>query len=41
MQSSRFRQRRVTASLTFDEDGLVATWREYYDAGVVVRAFRP
>jgi uncharacterized protein len=26
---------------TFDTDGLVASWREFYDAGVVVRAFRP
>jgi ketosteroid isomerase-like protein len=26
---------------TFDDDGLVASWREFYDAGVVVRAFRP
>jgi ketosteroid isomerase-like protein len=26
---------------TFDGDGRVARWREFYDAGVVVRAFRP
>jgi ketosteroid isomerase-like protein len=26
---------------TFDGDGLIASWREFYDAGVVVRAFRP
>jgi ketosteroid isomerase-like protein len=26
---------------TFDDDGLVSSWREFYDAGVVVRAFRP
>jgi len=26
---------------TFDDDGRVTRWREYYDAGVVVRAFRP
>lgn len=25
---------------TFDADGLVTSWREFYDAGVVVRAFR-
>jgi ketosteroid isomerase-like protein len=25
---------------TFDADGRVARWREFYDAGVVVRAFR-
>jgi uncharacterized protein len=26
---------------TFDDDGLIVRWREFYDAGVVVRAFRP
>ncbi len=26
---------------TFDDDGRVTGWREFYDAGVVVRAFRP
>ena len=26
---------------TFDAEGMVVGWREYYDAGVVVRAFRP
>ena len=26
---------------TFDDAGLVTSWREFYDAGVVVRAFRP
>jgi uncharacterized protein len=26
---------------TFDDDGLIVAWREFYDAGVVVRAFRP
>jgi len=26
---------------TFDDDGRIASWREFYDAGVVVRAFRP
>ena len=25
---------------TFDDDGRITNWREYYDAGVVVRAFR-
>jgi ketosteroid isomerase-like protein len=25
---------------TFDDDGLIVSWREFYDAGVVVRAFR-
>ena len=26
--------------ITFDDDGMVVRWREYYDAGAVVRAFR-
>ena len=26
---------------TFDDNGRIARWREFYDAGVVVRAFRP
>ena len=26
---------------TFDDDGLITKWREFYDAGVVVKAFRP
>ena len=26
--------------IRFDDDGLVTNWREYYDPGVVVRAFR-
>jgi ketosteroid isomerase-like protein len=25
---------------TFDDEGLIIGWREFYDAGVVVRAFR-
>jgi ketosteroid isomerase-like protein len=25
----------------FDDDGRITSWREFYDAGVVVRAFRP
>ncbi len=32
---------RYCTIVTFDEAGQVAHWREYYDAGVVVRAFRP
>jgi uncharacterized protein len=36
----RYRNRYVTV-FTFDDDGLVTGWREYYDAGVVVTAFRP
>ena len=35
-----YRNRYVTV-FTFDDDGLVIGWREYYDAGVVVKAFRP
>jgi ketosteroid isomerase-like protein len=34
-------QNRYVTIFTFDDDGLVTNWREYYDAGVVVRAFRP
>jgi ketosteroid isomerase-like protein len=34
-----YRNRYVTF-FTFDPAGLVTNWREYYDAGVVVRAFR-
>lgn len=25
----------------FDDDGMISSWREFYDAGVVVKAFRP
>jgi len=35
-----YRNRYVTF-FTFDDDGLITQWREYYDAGVVVKAFRP
>jgi ketosteroid isomerase-like protein len=35
-----YRNRYVTF-FTFDDAGRVSSWREYYDAGVVVRAFRP
>lgn len=31
---------RYCTIFTFDDDGKVASWREYYDAGEVVRAFR-
>jgi ketosteroid isomerase-like protein len=34
-----YRNRYVTF-FTFDDDGLITQWREYYDAGVVVKAFR-
>lgn len=32
---------RYCTIITFDDAGSVVSWREYYDAGVVVRAFRP
>ena len=32
---------RYVTVFTFNADGLVTNWREYYDAGVVVKAFRP
>jgi ketosteroid isomerase-like protein len=32
---------RYVTVFTFDDDGRIENWREYYDAGVVVRAFRP
>jgi ketosteroid isomerase-like protein len=32
---------RYCTIFTFDADGRVVSWREYYDAGEVVRAFRP
>jgi ketosteroid isomerase-like protein len=35
-----YRNHYVTV-FTFDDAGLVTGWREYYDAGVVVKAFRP
>jgi ketosteroid isomerase-like protein len=35
-----YRNHYVTV-FTFDDDGLVVGWREFYDAGVVVQAFRP
>jgi ketosteroid isomerase-like protein len=34
-----YRNRYVTF-ITFDDAGRVSNWREYYDAGAVVRAFR-
>ena len=33
-------QNRYVTVFEFDDDGKVVTWREYYDAGVVVRAFK-
>jgi ketosteroid isomerase-like protein len=32
---------RYATFFTFNTEGLVTNWREYYDAGVFVRAFRP
>ena len=40
-QNGRTYDNRYVTFITFDDDGNVAQWREYYDAGVVVRAFRP
>jgi ketosteroid isomerase-like protein len=34
-------QNRYVVFFTFDHEGRLTNWREYYDAGVVVRAFRP
>jgi uncharacterized protein len=31
---------RYCTIITFSDDGMVTRWREYYDAGEVVRAFR-
>jgi ketosteroid isomerase-like protein len=34
-------ENRYCTIFAFDDAGRVVRWREYYDAGVVVRAFRP
>jgi ketosteroid isomerase-like protein len=39
-QNGRPYRNRYVTLMEFDENGQVALWREYYDAGVVVRAFR-
>jgi ketosteroid isomerase-like protein len=39
--NGRTYQNRYVTFFTFDDAGKVTHWREYYDAGVVVRAFRP
>ena len=39
--NGRTYQNRYCTIFTFDAAGQVVSWREYYDAGVVVRAFRP
>ena len=33
-------QNRYCTIFSFDDDGRVVRWREYYDAGVVVQAFK-
>jgi hypothetical protein len=40
LHSTRRRSRYVTV-YRFDGDGRVVSWREYFDAGVVVCAFAP
>ena len=40
-ENGRQYQNRYCTVFTFDAAGQVVCWREYYDAGVVVRAFRP
>jgi ketosteroid isomerase-like protein len=40
-ENGRPYRNRYCTVITFDEEGRVARWREYYDAGEVVRAFRP
>jgi uncharacterized protein len=40
-ENGRTYENRYVTLIRFDDAGKVALWREYYDAGVVVRAFRP
>jgi uncharacterized protein len=40
-ENGRRYQNRYVTVFAFDDAGKVVNWREYYDAGVVVRAFRP
>jgi ketosteroid isomerase-like protein len=40
-ENGRTYDNRYITLIRFDDAGNVALWREYYDAGVVVRAFRP
>jgi ketosteroid isomerase-like protein len=40
-ENGRTYDNRYVTFITFDAAGEVTHWREYYDAGVVVRAFRP
>jgi ketosteroid isomerase-like protein len=39
-ENGRRYQNRYVTLVEFDDDGRVVLWREYYDAGAVVRAFR-
>jgi uncharacterized protein len=39
-ENGRPYQNRYVTVFEFDDDGKIRTWREYYDAGVVVRAFQ-
>jgi ketosteroid isomerase-like protein len=41
VENGRRYQNRYVFIFTFDPAGKVVNWREYYDPGVVVRAFRP
>jgi ketosteroid isomerase-like protein len=41
VENGRRYQNRYVTVFTFDESGRVANWREYYDAGAVLRAFKP
>jgi ketosteroid isomerase-like protein len=40
-ENGRPYQNRYVTVFEFDDAGMVVRWCEYYDAGVVVRAFRP
>ena len=40
-ENGRPYQNRYVTVFEFDDDGKIVCWREYYDAGVVARAFKP
>jgi ketosteroid isomerase-like protein len=40
-ENGRAYRNRYVTFFTFDDADRVSRWQEYYDAGVVVRAFRP